>query len=331
MPNVTLVPSQATVITIPVDDPFFDATEPLSEADTLELADGGGGFTDRTHILSKKVTSNPIETGSSISDHTTRAPARLELKGVITQDAATIWQRLVQLYAATEPVTVYTGWGSFHDMVVTELRASEPVIYGMEFELKLTQVIRVTVAEAAIPMRTGPAQERTPEQRRGLVISQVAEANQVLTQETLRETGGGLADARTIETVVDQLGVGPVTLTGQPAFPPYGLEATAVGSVLTVTWKDAAALNPWGKLARQNNAFVYEWRVQRGFGSDTYTTPWAQVGRGGVIQLKEAVSGKSYTFEMRTVVTVRTVVNRQYGEFEEETFRSQSAYAFVTA
>lgn len=105
------------------------------------------------HKYSSKVTTFPIEEGSTLSDHIINLPTVLILEGVVTDSPLTIFpsfnrsisafNTLISLHRQRLPITVVTGLKRYENMVITNLDIPRTVETGqsLTFIVEMQQII----------------------------------------------------------------------------------------------------------------------------------------------------------------------------------------------
>jgi len=174
MPHVVLIPEIDTHIAVVAD--YIDT------------------FTDTQHRLRSQLGSEPVESGVTVTDHVVAMPDRIELRGLVSDLTESgyarptrAWQRMQELHKESEPFSVSTPWGLYREMVIHSLDAVQAG-GGMEFELKLQQIIRVSLSGEGVPegfvqrftLNDGllnPAKDRSDTVHRGLVGNQLQGVN----------------------------------------------------------------------------------------------------------------------------------------------------------
>lgn len=109
------------------------------------------------HLLEMATTENPIESGSTLTDHAVRRRERLTLTGWVADllpaagneratgahRAAEAWARIATMFRERQPVTVHTELRTYQNMLIT--RATAPVDVGtgrsLRFELRLAELL----------------------------------------------------------------------------------------------------------------------------------------------------------------------------------------------
>ncbi|MGL6011264.1 MAG: phage baseplate protein [Shewanella oncorhynchi] len=108
---------------------------------------------EEDHEWGAEATMNPVEDGSPVTDHVVEQPDKLSIKGFVTDTPLTITSQSVaienrtqpvfdllrELIKAREPVTVYTKYRTYPDMVITSINVpfnssiGEAIEFGMNF------------------------------------------------------------------------------------------------------------------------------------------------------------------------------------------------------
>lgn len=123
---------------------------------------------NESHQWSSNVTSNPIETGEAVSDHVQLNPDKLDISGIISNstlegskgkfldmlfdfldgesNVQKAFDQLRKLHENRQPVTVYTRYKTYNDMVLTSLSIPRAKESGdsIEFSASFTHVKRVS-------------------------------------------------------------------------------------------------------------------------------------------------------------------------------------------
>lgn len=183
MPNAALIPRRATKI------------EPL-----VAVVDG---YPETRHTLRVETGEAPLEDGTVVQDHAVARSERLTLTGWVsdlssadgTRRARDAWTAIRRLHREVETLEVITAFGSYPEMLITEA-SSEEVGGGMQFTLKLSEVIRVGRERHAVSGdATGPAVGRQSTSERGLVSASPetlqGPAPEIEIQEIENASGGG--------------------------------------------------------------------------------------------------------------------------------------------
>lgn len=98
---------------------------------------------------SLRITDNPIETGSDVTDHVFLEPRELVLEIADTKGAA-LWFALTQLQESRIPFTVVSGLSAFSNMLIENISATREASNTNLFEgtVKLREIIRVGTSSA---------------------------------------------------------------------------------------------------------------------------------------------------------------------------------------
>lgn len=138
--------------------------------------------TSESHITEVEVTDNPVENGSNIADHVHFKPVSLKIEGLITDtpitstiatiiDAITsyndnrsrkIYDKLVDIQKAGEPITVVTGFKQYENMILKSLSVSRSsdtgaaIQYSAEFiEIRIANSETIDLALNTDPQNLG--------------------------------------------------------------------------------------------------------------------------------------------------------------------------------
>ena len=162
MPNAALIPDRN--VSVPI------------------LADVVHGYPEASFRLSTSASKSPLEDGVSATDHAVALPDEIELEGWVSDlarsgsgpardDAAKAWETLQRIQKESEPIEVITPWGTYDEALIVRCKARQTG-GGMQFTLKLQEIIRVGVSDSAISdSATGPARFRPSRTVRGNVPS----------------------------------------------------------------------------------------------------------------------------------------------------------------
>ena len=112
------------------------------------------GYPSHQHKLQSRIGSEPLEDGREVVDHVVATPETVTLTGSVsdmrggfrTQEA---WATLQRIHKASEPIFVYTEWGSYPEMVIAKCEG-QTVGRGMSFTLELREILRVSAAVATL-------------------------------------------------------------------------------------------------------------------------------------------------------------------------------------
>lgn len=116
------------------------------------------------HRYSSRVTTYPIEDGSTLSDHIINEPTVLVLEGIVTDTplgflslfnrSVDAFNRLIQIHQNRQLVTVVTGLKVYPNMVITVLNVPREVRTGqsLRFTIEMQEVtldtsVRLTIDE----------------------------------------------------------------------------------------------------------------------------------------------------------------------------------------
>jgi len=155
MPNIALFPDKVSHI-------------PALEAEIEH-------WSDTEHRYSIYTGQAPLEDGAVVTDHAERQEIQVTLTGYISTISGeggprAAMEAVRQLSRDLIPITVITEWGTYSEMLITDVNAG----YwgrGMQMRLQLTQIIRVGITDTDITPRrsSGPAVDRPTEVERGRV------------------------------------------------------------------------------------------------------------------------------------------------------------------
>lgn len=132
------------------------------------------GIPETTHIIELEKSDEPLEDGTSITDHAVTLPTRLKLTGWCSNMSgvhpARAWQRLRQIAQAKVPVSVFTEQGVYHNMLFEKCEGV-PDGRGLRLQMTLVEIIRVGNPQSALPVgsTSGPASARPGSVDRGRV------------------------------------------------------------------------------------------------------------------------------------------------------------------
>lgn len=105
------------------------------------------------HNYTSRVTTYPIEEGSTLSDHIINEPTRVVLEGIVSDSPLNIlstfnrsvdaFNRLVEIHENRDIVTVVTGLKVYPNMAITSLNVPREVRTGqsLSFTIELQEVI----------------------------------------------------------------------------------------------------------------------------------------------------------------------------------------------
>lgn len=134
------------------------------------------------HTRSVKLTENPVQGGASVVDHSYNEPNKLTIQLAMTDTAVAVGSRfrgggersvnayktLVRIMTAREPITVSTRFGSYRNMVITNMTTVEnrESMNGLDCTITLQEIITATVSIVKIsrsPQVTGSTNRGTPQ------------------------------------------------------------------------------------------------------------------------------------------------------------------------
>lgn len=102
------------------------------------------------HVSALEITSNPIETGAEANDHAYIKPKEVTLE-IADQNAALIYNLLVQFQETRVPFYLITGLTVYQDMLIQSIDATRDKTHSriLKATVNLKQVIIVSTASAA--------------------------------------------------------------------------------------------------------------------------------------------------------------------------------------
>ena len=155
MPNVALIPQAATSITV--------------------LTGEVDGYPITVHSLKLAKSDEPLEDGTSVTDHAVTLPEGLKVTGWISDmmgggRPGAAWAAIRRINQDKTPLTAVTEWGTYTEMLLEEVEGHQEG-RGCRFEMKLREVIRVGNPQSSLPPGTvsGPAADRTGSVDRGRI------------------------------------------------------------------------------------------------------------------------------------------------------------------
>ena len=155
MPNVALIPQAATSITV--------------------LTGEVDGYPITVHSLKLAKSDEPLEDGTSVTDHAVTLPEGLKVTGWVSDiqgggRPGAAWAAIRRINQEKTPLTAVTEWGTYEEMLLEEVEGHQEG-RGCRFEMKLREVIRVGNPQSSLPPGTvsGPAAERTGSVDRGRI------------------------------------------------------------------------------------------------------------------------------------------------------------------
>lgn len=132
------------------------------------------GIPETTHVVELEKSDEPLEDGTSITDHAVTLPTRLKLVGWCSNmhgvHPSQTWQRLRQIAQAKVPVSVFTEQGVYHNMLFEKCEGF-PEGRGLRIQMNLVEIIRVGDPQVELPVgsTSGPATERPGSLDRGRI------------------------------------------------------------------------------------------------------------------------------------------------------------------
>ena len=133
------------------------------------------GYPSTTHLIEVAKSDEPLEDGTSITDHAVTLPEGLRLSGWVTdmngaRRPAAAWAEIRRIARANEPITVTTELGSYSEMLINRIEGRQSA-RGLKLTIEVAQVIRVGNPSSALPpdQVDGPAEDRTGSVDRGRV------------------------------------------------------------------------------------------------------------------------------------------------------------------
>lgn len=141
------------------------ATAPVP---TLEQA-GVTGWVEPNHRLTSHTGNERVEDGTTITDHIVALPARLTMKGHVSDvtnpkgsdGAVDVWQTLRRLHKGEVLLSVVTEWATYKDMAIRSIDTTQ-THRGMIFTMELQEVVRVGVGYYEPTERKETAKDRSP-------------------------------------------------------------------------------------------------------------------------------------------------------------------------
>lgn len=158
------------------------------------------------HERNSDITESPVETGSIVTDHVVRRPARVRIEGFVTDTPAVIFglgqgnrvqsavETLEQLWKDRQVVQVVTGYGLYQNMVISELQLPRGREQALRFTASLQQIEVVESELAAIELVEGDAQDSASARN---------ESGRQTTQPASEATG---ARVSTLESILRRIG-----------------------------------------------------------------------------------------------------------------------------
>lgn len=114
------------------------------------------------HERKSNVTDHPIESGSKITDHVILQPEELNLTGFVTDARPEIagarlgrtlnaFSTLEDAWNAGQPMTVITGYRTYQNMIITDMRLPKNQPSSMQFKIKMRGITIVQSETANLP------------------------------------------------------------------------------------------------------------------------------------------------------------------------------------
>ena len=150
---------------------------------------------------SNKVTSNPIEGGSTIDDHAVAEPVKVSISGMVTSHSAAARATLIAM-CRNRDLIAYKGENQYDNMLITSLSIGQSKTAGTGFTFKLKLAFAPISAfamssEARTATPSGKKQKGTrQEQNVGLVTPSSAYADYVSSFNDPQPKNSGMAAAR---------------------------------------------------------------------------------------------------------------------------------------
>ena len=133
------------------------------------------GFPETRHLLETAKADEPIEDGTSVTDHANVLPEVLRLTGWVSdfdggRRPRSAWAAIRRMNNAEEPISIVTEWGSYREMLLTRAEGSQAG-RGCRVQLEFRKVTRVGNPQSSLPSGTtsGSAADRPGGVNRGRV------------------------------------------------------------------------------------------------------------------------------------------------------------------
>lgn len=158
------MPRSRVVVSTKVDGYIFDA------------------YIKTEHSRTVKLTENPVQGGAAVVDHSYNEPNKLTMQIAMTDSAVAIggrfsggegrsvnaYKTLVRIMTAREPITVTTRLGSYKNMVIVQMTASETreTMHALDCTITLQEIITASVSIVKVssaPQVTGSTNRGTPQ------------------------------------------------------------------------------------------------------------------------------------------------------------------------
>ena len=158
------MPRSRVVVATKVDGYIFDA------------------YIKTEHSRTVKLTENPVQGGAAVVDHSYNEPNKLTMQIAMTDSAVAVggrfsggegrsvnaYKTLVRIMTAREPITVTTRLGSYKNMIIIQMTASETreTMHALDCTITLQEIITASVSivkVSASPQVTGSTNRGTPQ------------------------------------------------------------------------------------------------------------------------------------------------------------------------
>ena len=129
------------------------------------------GYPDFLHRLQTRTGTEPLEDGTEVTDLAVALPPEIRLTGLVTdmdgaQRPYQAWSQLRRLHATSRLLSVASEWGLYENMLIIRAEGV-PQGRGLRCELELREVLIAGPPGVSSIVRTGPAEERSPEVTQG--------------------------------------------------------------------------------------------------------------------------------------------------------------------
>lgn len=127
------------------------------------------GWSEPHHRLSSHIGNERIEDGSTVTDHVVALPARLTMKGHVSdvtspqgsKGAASAWTELRLAHQNEILLKVVTEWWIYQRMVIRSIDTTQ-TNRGMEFMMEMQEIVAVGTGRFTPKSRSGTAKDRDP-------------------------------------------------------------------------------------------------------------------------------------------------------------------------
>lgn len=163
---------------------------------------------DETHDWSAEATSNPVEDGAPITDHVIEKSDKLRIKGFVTDTpliasqsitgkinnsdggsrTQPVFDLLYRLLKLREPMTVYTKYKTYDNMIMTDLQIPRASGQGeaIEFTAEFLNIRKVATQVVDVP--------------KGINSKKTAKTSKALGNKTELQKNSGKKQAATVQT-----------------------------------------------------------------------------------------------------------------------------------